>query len=482
MSDPHAERPAGGAGDEGAPFRDGDVVAGRYRIRGVLGSGGMGMVMAAVPLDGGEPVALKFLRAHDDRAAVDRFLREARASSRLRNDHVARVLDVGHLESGTPFLVMELLDGRTLQAVLAEGKALPVDEVCDYALQACEAVADAHAHGIVHRDLKPANMFVTRRADGRPHLKVLDFGISKIYAARAAGLTTTGAFLGSPSYAAPEQLIDPKSVDVRADVWGLGVCLYQLAADELPFRGDNPIQVCMLVLNSTPTPVQERRPALPGPLADAITRCLQKDPADRFSSVAELARALEPFSSAALRGTADRIDAMLAAASSRVGARDVALPPEPPVPTAKESIPPEVTHRPAQGTGSPSWLLSRRAAAGLGVLVVASTLALWAVRPSAAPPSSPALPVLEAIPPPPPAVMTSESAQAPASATAAAVVSPATPAAPGPVVSPATPSAPAPVRPPPSASLATTSSQAAAQPRPPPREPSPPKRDPRSYR
>ena len=301
-----------GAAAGADPIREGDLVAGRFRIGRRLGVGGMGVVVAATDLERGEDVALKFLRRDVDTPSVDRFLREARAASSLRNVHVTRVLDVGQLESGMPFIVMEQLHGKTLAEVAAAGTIMSVEEVVRCALHACEGLADAHAHGIVHRDLKPANLFLTTDPDGAPLLKVLDFGVSKFMSEQVdAGVTTTGNMVGSPSFAAPEQLVNPKSVGPGVDVWSLGVTLYFLLGRELPFSGETRVQVCMLVVTSTPVPLRELRPELPQALTDAVMRCLEKEPADRYANVADLARSLMPFAPSACAGAAERIAELL---------------------------------------------------------------------------------------------------------------------------------------------------------------------------
>jgi serine/threonine-protein kinase len=190
---------------------------------------------------------------------------------------------------------MELLRGETVADRADRAPPMSTEEILDAILQTCEGVADAHARGIVHRDLKPANLFLTRGADG-PFLKILDFGVSKFLEAEDdAGLTTTGNVVGSPSFAAPEQLTAPRDVGPKIDVWALGVTLYLLLGRELPFAGNTRVQVWMLVLNSTPVPLDELRPDLPRELCDAVMRCLEKDPDARPANVAELARSLEPF-------------------------------------------------------------------------------------------------------------------------------------------------------------------------------------------
>ena len=204
----------------------GDVLAGKYRVDRVLGVGGMGVVVAATHLQLEERVALKFMlpEAYGDPDLAARFTREARAAVKLKSEHVARVLDVGTLDTGAPYIVMEYLDGTDLADELHKKGPLPVHEAAEYVLQACDALAEAHALGIVHRDLKPANLFLTRRGDGSPLVKLLDFGISKTSAFNDAGvaMTKTAAMMGSALYMSPEQMTSPKDVDARADVWALG--------------------------------------------------------------------------------------------------------------------------------------------------------------------------------------------------------------------------------------------------------------------
>jgi hypothetical protein len=294
-------------------LREGLVIGGRFQLGRRLGEGGMGTVYAAVHLQLGQMVALKFLRDDRDKAAVERFLREARAAARLKNVHITRVFDVGRLDTGTPFIVMEYLEGETLHALIARRAPVVPEDAALYALQICEALADAHAHGIVHRDLKPANLMLARGAEG-PIVKVLDFGVSKVLAdlAGESGLTTTGTVVGSPSYAAPEQVLDSRNVDARADVWGVGVTLYALLSHELPFVGETRMQTYMSVLNATPVHLHERCPEVPAAFADAIMRCLAKDRGGRHADVAELARAVEPFAPAAAQGRAMRVARALA--------------------------------------------------------------------------------------------------------------------------------------------------------------------------
>ncbi len=282
------------------PVREGDLLAGKYRIERVLGVGGMGVVVAARHEQLGQLVAIKFVRedALGNEDAVERFLREARSAVRLRSEHVARVIDVGKLDSGAPYMVMEYLDGDDLGQILEERGAMAPEPAVQLVLQACEAVAEAHAAGIVHRDLKPQNLFLTQTITGRPKLKVLDFGVSKTASLTTGGqgaLTRTRSMLGSPLYMSPEQMRSARDVDARADVWALGVVLYELLTRRWPFEAQNIPELCLKVVTEPPQPITSfRSDLLPG-LVAIIERCLEKDPARRYLDAAALAVALEPF-------------------------------------------------------------------------------------------------------------------------------------------------------------------------------------------
>ncbi len=289
----------------------GDVLAGKYRVDKILGIGGMGMVVAATHLELDQPVALKFMlpAAMESPEASARFLREARAAGKLTSEHVCRVSDVGRFESGAPYIVMEYLEGYDLGTMLKRRGPLRVAACVDYLLQACEGLAEAHAQGIVHRDLKPDNLDLAARADGGHVIKVLDFGISK---ALVTGIETqTGDILGSPAYMAPEQMRSTKDVDARADVWSLGIVMYQLLTGRLPFTGDSLPNLCLSVLNDQPVPPDQIREDLPDGLSEAILRCLAKERDDRFADVGELAAALGPFATPAGFGSVTRVRSAL---------------------------------------------------------------------------------------------------------------------------------------------------------------------------
>ena len=280
------------------PVAVGDVLAGKYRIDRILGAGGMGIVVAAEHLQLRQIVAIKFVLpdALGSSDALERFLREARAVVRLKSEHVARVIDVGALASGSPYMVMEFLSGLTLGALVDREPNVAVDSLVYYVIQACEALAEAHSLGIIHRDLKPENLFLTHSVSGAPLVKVLDFGVSKMESVTGTrGLTRTAALMGSPLYMAPEQMRSARDATAGSDIWGLGVVLYYLLSHSYPFDAESMPELCLKVTLESPIPLHVRRPDVPALLEDVIMRCLEKDPANRFANAAELASALEPF-------------------------------------------------------------------------------------------------------------------------------------------------------------------------------------------
>jgi eukaryotic-like serine/threonine-protein kinase len=297
----------------------GQLIAGKYRVEKVLGRGGMGVVMLALHEQLNQRVALKFLTddAYQQPEAVTRFLREARAAVQIQSEHVARVMDVGTLDSGAPYMVMEYLRGFDLKEVSTRRGPLPVSEAVDFVLQACDAVAEAHSLGIVHRDLKPSNLFLTERPDGTPLVKVLDFGISKaLYGTRVGEtsqhqMTSSAAIMGSPQYMSPEQIRSSKNVDARADVWALGTILHELIAGTPAYVADTVPGLLAMIVADSPPPLTASRPDAPYEIEAAILRCLEKDRARRFANVFELARAIERFASPESRPLVRRIGRVL---------------------------------------------------------------------------------------------------------------------------------------------------------------------------
>jgi Protein kinase domain len=431
----------------------GVVLAGRYRVERVLGQGGMGVVVKAMHLQLNQPVAMKFLLPEvlGNQQVVQRFLREAQAAVRLKSEHVARVIDVGSLDSGAPYMVLEYLEGADLSNF--PRSQLSVGGVVDLVLQACEALAEAHSLGIVHRDIKPANFFITRGSDGSPLLKVLDFGISKSPAA-GSNLTATQSVMGTPAYMSPEQMRSSRDVDHRTDIWALGVVLYELLQGMPPYGGDTFSSMVIKVVND---PLPRMTVALPGDLDAIVYRCLEKDPARRFQNVADLAQALAKYAQsdtqAAISVQRTRsiigLEARRSSVESGAGGR---------------AIPPSTLSGAAGARTSPGSTRRWPIFAGLGVLVAVVAVAVVASnggggQKAAGPgPAAPAAPPSAAAPPAatptaPPAT-TPPAPGAVATTPAPAATPPAAPAAQPPAAPPATPPA----------APATATAQPAAQP------------------
>jgi serine/threonine-protein kinase len=283
------------------PLTVGDLVQGKYQIDAILGEGGMGIVYAATHVELHCPVALKVIRQElsQEPELVARLMLEARAAAQIKSEHVCRVLDVGRLHSGAPFVVMEYLRGRNLATILRAKGRFPERISVDYLLQACEAIAEAHRSGVIHRDLKPENLFLAEFPDGHRAIKVLDFGISKTTGTfvkpAARSLTNPSSAMGSPHYMAPEQMSAARDVDIRADIWALGAILYEFLTGHVAFQGDSLPVVCAAVLQSNPKPLREHADDLSEELESIVLECLMKDRERRPSSVAELAMKIAPF-------------------------------------------------------------------------------------------------------------------------------------------------------------------------------------------
>jgi serine/threonine-protein kinase len=276
------------------------VVAGKYLIESVIGQGGLGVVVAARHIALEQSVAIKYLlpAAQMTPTFVERFIREARLAARIKSEHVARVFDVATHESGVPYIVMEHLVGRDLRSVLEEGP-IPTADAVDFVLQACEALAEAHKAGIVHRDLKPDNFFLAAGPGGGESIKLLDFGISKMTFDAASRdsrkLTGDNDRFGTPDYMSPEHLRATANVDARADVWSLGVVLFECLTGKVPFEGNDFPQLCVSILTAPPLALRRLVPDAPPGLEAVIARCLEKEPENRFQNIGELAEALLPF-------------------------------------------------------------------------------------------------------------------------------------------------------------------------------------------
>lgn len=385
---------------------------GRYRIEDTLGEGGMGYVVRARHVELDQAVAIKLMRRGVNPVWGHRFLREARAASRIESEHVARVFDVGRLEDGTPYMVMELLEGRDLGVVLEEDGPLPVEQAIEVTRQACRALAAAHALGVVHRDVKPENLFLTERADGRPCIKLLDFGVSKeaaIASETPAPLTNTQTVLGSPQFMSPEQLVNCREVDHRADLWSLGATLFELLTLEHAFPADTIAELYTKILRDQPQRLRDVLPDAPSGLEDVILRCLEKDRDRRFgdataleAALAHVARAGEGTDRFAVRDTLPaiaRVALAMADITSEVGAdREDELGIGFEDMTFSDEHTPAATVRPVvQGSLPPPpkapWGLGVGVAFGVMGLVLA-TVSFIRLAPAASQALSPAIPVV----------------------------------------------------------------------------------------
>lgn len=309
-------------------LREGELLDGRYRVEGCLGGGGMASVYRARHEGLDQPVAIKIVSGvlREVPGVVPRFLREARAATRLKGEHVVRVFDVGRAANGSPYLAMELLEGKDLADHLDDGFKPTVDEAIDYTLQACEALAEVHGIGIVHRDLKPANLFVTRGPDGRACLKLIDFGISRFDAPLstqdAVTLTNPDIVMGSPRYMPPEQMESATAVSSRSDIWGLGAILYEMLVGHAPFEGESLFDIYAAAVREPPAKPSQLRDDVPPELDEVILRCLRVDPNDRYADVAELAAALAPLGDDFASVRADAIARVLANARGRTNGEE----------------------------------------------------------------------------------------------------------------------------------------------------------------
>ena len=308
-----------------SPLIPGIIVDGKYRVERVMGEGGMGVVVAATHLQLDIPVALKTLLPEwmDNEEVVGRFEREAKAAARISSEHVVRVTDVGKLENGIPYIVMEFVEGMDLDRLLSVGGPLSVGVAVDYVLQACEAVAEAHVAGIVHRDIKPSNLFLAKKKDGSEVVKVFDFGISKIkkeFEQNAANITQTSISMGTPSYMAPEQMKSAADVDERCDIWSLGMVLHELVAGKPAFEAGSVAEIMAKVISSIPAPPLNRgTPNVPLELNQVVSRCLEKKPHNRYQNVMELVLALEPLAPPHARRSIERIRGVFASVGISVG-------------------------------------------------------------------------------------------------------------------------------------------------------------------
>jgi serine/threonine protein kinase len=363
----------------------GQLIDGRYQIDYVLGVGSMGIVYGARHAAVGKLVAVKALRAHlaTDAEAVQRFNAEATAATSIGNQHIVETFDFGRLPDGTAYMVMEYLEGRSLSELLEAAAPLPLERITKIGVQIAEALDAAHLAGIVHRDLKPDNVFLCDREGDSDFVKILDFGIAK-FGVSQARLTQAGAVFGTPAYMSPEQALG-EATDGRTDIYALGVMLYEMACGSVPFRAESAIAVLTQHAKEEPQALSARQPEVSRELEAIVHKCLQKDVAARYASMAELAADLSRLAS----GTPVRAEAALLPSAAPPEVEPT--PPEPAPESPRAAVPPPPTTHGVPWplvvllligvAGGMSWLLRHRA-------------------PTPAPSVSRAVP--EPLPPPPP--------------------------------------------------------------------------------
>jgi serine/threonine-protein kinase len=458
--------------DENAP-RPGTVLARKYKVERTLGAGGMGVVVAATHIQLHEPVAIKLLHAEvaSRSGAIERFLREARVAMKLRGEHVVRIHDVGTLDDGAPFIVMEYLKGSDLGRMLLEKGRFEVADAAELVLQACEAIAEAHAIGVVHRDLKPANLFLTTSVDGSPSIKVLDFGVSKVLSdltpsgdvlgmtappseppatpGTALGfadthqavetsvqVTRTQAIVGSPRYMAPEQIRSARDVDARADLWSLGIILYELVTGERPFDAETLDRLKKAILDDPPRP-----PTMPLPrgIDKVVDTCLAKAREDRYPDVLALAEALAPFGGEEARASVERTRRILTG-GRRSGSMRAPTPTEPVQAvaaggTTDRGVMRETEKKPSAPSGRRNVVWGGAAIAFVAVAIAGAT---WDRRDAKAPePAAVASPLSAPAPAAPPSASVAPEPPPPAASSVASARKVDVPAAPRPRPRPA---------------------------------------------
>ena len=393
--------------------KPGDRFADKYTIVRMVGEGGVGVVYEAMHDRLEKRIALKVLRSEARKAGewVTRFEREARTAVKLRGANVARVFDVDSLPDGTPYMVMELLEGQDLADELHERKTIPVAEAVRYILEACSAMAEAHAYGIVHRDLTPGNLFLAKVGDRRV-IKVLDFGISKVSDDRGVNVTTMDSALGTPQYMSPEQIRSTSQVDPRADVWSLGVILFEMLTGMPPFWGNNASAIIAAVIADPPRPLRALRPDLPDELVAVVMKALEKYPSNRFQKVEELAAALAPFTPALQPLPIDDPPSM--PTSERLLQRAWATPQTPSVPELVADVTGDAVMEPPRRPRSArtTWLLVSASGIALGAVLAAVAVSRSAPGGASSPAAQPPGPVATPSFSPPPVETTSQPAPA----------------------------------------------------------------------
>ncbi len=317
----------------------GDLIAEKYRILGTLGAGGVAYVLEAHHELLDKAVALKVLapeaaRGRSFETLSEKFLVEARAAAMVDSPYVARVMDVGTLESGAPFIVMERLEGCNLDELLFLEERPKIEDAVDYVLQALQGLAHAHVLGVVHRDLKPANLFLAKQPDGTSTVKILDFGIAFVLddagqVPASERVATKGAIVGSPMYMSPEQVRNDATIDHRTDIWSLGVVLYELVTGKVPFgaSAQGMGELFGSILHDPLEPISKKREDAPKDLDAVVAKALARDPNERYENVAELSRALAPFGSRKWAHLADSIEQSVEKKQKLLSGPDAFAPP-----------------------------------------------------------------------------------------------------------------------------------------------------------
>jgi eukaryotic-like serine/threonine-protein kinase len=362
----------------GPDARLGSTVGGKYRIARFLAEGGMGKVYEAQHLVVKRRFAVKFLRSElvRRRDVLARFTLEAESAGALESENIAAALDFGMTNEGDPYIVMEYLDGIALGGLLSVLGPLPFERAVDLVVQACAGMQQAHDAGVLHRDLKPQNLFVCRRSDATDLVKIVDFGVAKLLDGAASGVTGTGGMVGTPSYMSPEQARGEPNIDRRADVYALGVILYELISGRTPHPGESYNAVIHHISTQPPLPIETGGRDLPVGLIEIVQRALHSNPERRQASAADFARELMPFARRQVwpvvrESAAAGLDSTMLDPGAKSSAAD-------PPPSGASAVPIDNS-----GTRSPprrAWPQLTLAAAVVSAALLALALGLWPAR------------------------------------------------------------------------------------------------------
>jgi serine/threonine protein kinase len=360
---------------------------GKYEVVRKLGHGGMGRIYEAINPTIGKRVALKLLdpALADCESAAARFTREAQAASAASSPHIVEIYDAGIADDGSPFIVMELLEGESLSARIEREGRLDAEESVRIVAQVLRGLIKAHEAGIVHRDLKPDNVFLVDRDHDPPVAKILDFGVSKVKKTQASTtLTREGSVLGTPAYMSPEQAQGEADVDARSDIWSIGAILYECLSGDLPFQGNSYEQMIVRICTERPKPLRDRAPGVPDRVADVVERCLDRDRAVRPATAVELLAMLTGETPVSRPRTSSKRDGGRAADSFGTDSTIEA---------------PGVPLRATKSTGVPTTRYGLPI--GVVLLVACVALVLWSRKEDPVPTTASASPIASVVPEPP---------------------------------------------------------------------------------